>query len=408
MPYYVGIDIGEEKHQVCIMDTEGRVLSELSCKHTWAGLQKLKEVLVALGEIKINLERSNGLLIDWLVAQNWQVYVTQPNVVAHRRPRKTKDDRGDAFLLAKFCRLRDPECRLLVMHSETVEELRQLTQAHDQLLHQKQRVTNQLYDVLIQYYPVVIDIFSRINQRLTLAFLEIFPTPEAAQAASYERLRSFFQDHGYHRYMRKVPEHYHKLQQPYLHARVQDGFVSHMRALVMLLKTLDAEIKGLEKQMKHMMSQHPEAEWWYSLPGSGTLTAIRLLARMGDDRNQFPTYQSLQTTAGTVPITRHSGKKIAVSFRQGCSKPLRRVAIDFAKTSLLHSEWAKSYFNEQLARGHELSRAYRALANRWLKIIWTLWQRRESYDEAYHVANRALRGQVRLPNVRLTSPKIAV
>jgi predicted NBD/HSP70 family sugar kinase len=62
MPYYVGIDIGEEKHQVCIMDTEGRVLSALSCKHTWAGLQKLKEMVVALGEININLERSNGLL----------------------------------------------------------------------------------------------------------------------------------------------------------------------------------------------------------------------------------------------------------------------------------------------------------------------------------------------------------
>jgi hypothetical protein len=97
MPYYVGIDIGVEKHQVCIMDAEGRVLSELCCKHTWAGLQKLKEVLVALGDININLERSNGLLIDWLLAQNWRVYVTQPNVVAHRRPRKTKDDREMPF-----------------------------------------------------------------------------------------------------------------------------------------------------------------------------------------------------------------------------------------------------------------------------------------------------------------------
>lgn len=95
---------------------------------------------------------------------------------------------------------------------------------------------------------------------------------------------------------------------------------------------------------------------------------------MGDVRNQFPTYQSLETTAGTVPITRPSGKKIVVSFRQRCSKPLRRAAIDFAKFSLLHSGWEKSYFNDQLAKGHKPSRAYRALANRWLKIIWTLWQ----------------------------------
>jgi len=31
------------------------------------------------------------------------------------------------------------------------------------------------------------------------------------------------------------------------------------------------------------------------------------------------------------------------------------------------------------------SHAYRCLANRWLGIIWKLWQSRELYDEAYHL-----------------------
>jgi hypothetical protein len=38
-----------------------------------------------------------------------------------------------------------------------------------------------------------------------------------------------------------------------------------------------------------------------------------------------------------------------------------------------------------LARGHSKSHAYRCLANRWLGIIWKLWQSRELYDETYHL-----------------------
>ena len=50
----------------------------------------------------------------------------------------------------------------------------------------------------------------------------------------------------------------------------------------------------------------------------------------------------------------------------------------------------------QLTRGHSLARAHRALANRWVKIIWTLWQRREWYSEAKHAANREQKGQAGL------------
>jgi len=34
---------------------------------------------------------------------------------------------------------------------------------------------------------------------------------------------------------------------------------------------------------------------------------------------------------------------------------------------------------------HSKSHAYRCLANRWLGIIWKLWQTGQVYDEAYHL-----------------------
>ena len=122
------------------------------------------------------------------------------------------------------------------------------------------------------------------------------------------------------------------------------------------------------------------------------MTAARLLAYIGDNRLAFPSYQVLQATAGTVPITRQSGKQTLVQFRWACSKPLRKAVTDLARNSLRESGWARSYFYSQKALGHGDTRAYRALANRWLRIIWTLWQRREDYDEIRHVVNRSRKG----------------
>jgi len=49
------------------------------------------------------------------------------------------------------------------------------------------------------------------------------------------------------------------------------------------------------------------------------------------------------------------------------------------------SAWAAAYYSAALARGLSENHAYRCLANRWLGIIWKLWQSRQLYDEAYHL-----------------------
>jgi len=85
-------------------------------------------------------------------------------------------------------------------------------------------------------------------------------------------------------------------------------------------------------------------------------------------------------------------KRRTVLFRHNCNHALRHAITDLAALSLRKSGWALSYYRSQLARGHDHTRAIRALANRWLSIMWTLWQHSEFYDEAVHVKNRAERG----------------
>ena len=396
--HYLGIDWATEKHDLCLLAEDGRILSEFEIRHDWQGFQKLQALLAEFDAVQINIERSDGLLVDWLVSQNWPVFVTSPNVVSRRRPRRSKDDRGDAYLLAYLLRIGDPECRPLVCQSPTVLHLRQLDAALADVLSEQRRLANRLIQTLHQYYPAVLVAFRKYHSLIVQAFLEAYPCPQVAQALSMDELEAFLRQHRYPQVVKRLPVIYAALQAPAPTARVESGCIVQVQMLAPLLRQLHHQRSHLEKEMVRVFKTHPEAAWWRHFPGAnGPLTPVRLLAWIGDDRSRFPSPDVLQAIAGTAPITRRSGKSISVEFRQACSHPLRRVVTDLARQSVGYSGWARSYFNSQRQRGHSKSRAYRALGNRWLSIIWKLWQTGETYDEMKHLANRSRRGQPAQP-----------
>jgi transposase len=392
---YVGIDWADQKHDVCIMAEDGQVLSEFEIDHNLKGFERLGKRLEALDDIRVNIERPDGLLVGWLAHRDYAIHVIPPNVLHHRRPRRSKDDRGDAFLLAHLLRIGDPECRPLNNQSDIIEELRQLLQAYDGILQEQRRLGNRLVALLKQYYPAALKAFCQPYRLIALAFIEKYPTPEAARTATPDDLAEFLRENNYSGRSRdqKMAELYEVLQMPEPQAAVQAGFVRHAQVLIPLLRSIYRSRYTLEKEIVDLAQTHPDAVWWQQFPGSQKLTMARLLAWVGDDRDRFPDVKVFQAVAGTVPVTRRSGKSKSVEFRTACSHKLRKAVDDFARQSKKKGGWARSYYNSQRARGHGAVRSYRALGNRWLSIIWKLWQSGESYDEQIHLANRANKGQ---------------
>jgi hypothetical protein len=90
-----------------------------------------------------------------------------------------------------------------------------------------------------------------------------------------------------------------------------------------------------------------------------------------------------------VPVTKRSGKQQVVHFRFACDTALRYVVDRVAFLSLRSSEWARAYYDQQRARGHTHRRALRALAAKWVKVIFAMWERQVPYDEQYHLATMA-------------------
>ncbi|GAH81077.1 unnamed protein product, partial [marine sediment metagenome] len=190
--------------------------------------------------------------------------------------------------------------------------------------------------------------FSRLDRKITLVFLERYPTPEKAAAASLEDLRKFFQEQGYSQQW-KVTFIYESLQQPSLRApkELEEVHQTIVLSLVPVIRSLRDEIEKLANEIGKEFKHNPAHEIFSSLP-TGELTAARLNGELGSDGTRYPTREYVQTAAGTAPVTRRSGKTILIFFRWQCNKHLRAAFQDLARESVKQCTWARQYFAEQM------------------------------------------------------------
>jgi transposase len=402
----IGIDWADAKHEVCIRDVrDRRILSEFSIDHDAEGLAQLDETAATLGaephECLVAVETPHGLLVGYLLQAGYVVYAIPPRAVDRYRDRHqqsgAKTDERDARVLSDILCI-DREYHQPIPEDTPLAQEIQLTSRHRQkLVAERTRVKNQLTACLKSYYPVAVDLFSSLDCAIAWAFLRAYPNAVVASAASLAELEAFFAQQGYS-WPRKIPEIYERLQAPAIPVAAWQMRTAqrYMLLLVELLATLVLQIDAYEKRLNELMDQHPDAFIFRSLPGAGPVTSAWLLGEIGDCRDKFESASGMQALAGTCPVTVQSGKMRVVRFRVACCKPFRNAMQQFARNSVrgqTGSSWARGYLGDQLGRGHSMSRGTRALANRWLAIIFRLWQDQIVYDERIHLRNRAQHGQ---------------
>jgi hypothetical protein len=259
-----------------------------------------------------------------------------------------------------------------------------------------QRQENQLRAVLLRTYPTALGLFSSLSAQISLEFLRAYPTAQEAQALSREAFVAFCQAHNYTRTDWLAKRYAHLLEPvPSTNPAVLQAYQEHVQTLAAVLLPQVCYRAQAIARLGQLFDQHPDAFIFDSLPGSGDLLAPGLLAKFGDHRDRFPTPGAVQALAGTCPVTERSGKRKIIKFRHGCDKEFRRIAQQFALASLSASGWAAAYWDEIRPTCGSDSHACRILANRWLAIIWKMWQDRKPYDEAYHLQQRARRRKPR-------------
>ena len=387
--WYAGIDWADQHHDVVVIDAAGHQAGTRRVAHTKEGLTELTVFLLELAQtpeqVACIVETNQGLLIAALLEAGFPVYPVNPKTVDRRRNAAgAKTDQIDAYLLAKTGRSDLADLRQLQPDSALVAELKGLTRDQDALIEMQTRLVNQLTACLKAYYPVALELFAKLQQRSTLVFLQTYPTPQAARAASVEALTATLKQAGHPTAAKVAPQIWQRLHQPQLEANAVTTRTKSrlMLALVSQLLPLVGQIAAYDQEITRLFLTHPDSGLFGGLPGAGKRLALRLLAEWGDDRSRYTGNSSVQALAGTAPVAFASGNYAKAHKRYACLKPLRNALFQFAWHSTLREGWALRYYQRKRAEGKSHSMAVRALANGWVRIIYAVWMQHARYETA--------------------------
>jgi transposase len=405
MKVYMGIDWSERKHDVCIINERGEVIQQLVIGHTPEGFLELdtarRRMEIGAQECVVGLETAHNLLIDFLWDQGYeQVYVLPPNAVksAQGRYRQSgaKSDASDARLIADMLRTDQGRYSAWKPDQALTRQMRAKVSLVLFLTRSIVRTENRLRAVLLRYYPAALEVFSSLDAPITLAFIQEYASPAAAAQLTFSQFKDFLKQHR-HTQPKKWAGCYARLQrqQPQADPAILAVYSSEARLLANLLDELVRAKNQALQELEETYQQHPDHEIFSSLPGVGAFLGPALLSKFGDDRQRFPSPTVLQAIAGTCPVTDASGKRKSRLFRRACDHEFRHIAQQWAKLSIHLSPWAHAYYGNVRPHCSSDNDAYRRLANRWLAIAWKLWTTRQSYNETYHLKQRALRSRPR-------------
>jgi transposase len=397
MRYYIGVDWADAAHAVWVEDDEGTRVVSRAVPHTAEGLAEwgrwLDEQRATGIELWAAIERPDGRVVDSLLDHGVVIFPVNPKALDRARDRfrtsQSKSDPFDAHVLAAFLRTDHPHLQALQPSSEAAQELKLLTRDYARLVREQTRRLNQLTVTLKEYYPRALELCPDLTTQRAWALLRAYPTPQAVAALTRDQWQHFARAQRWT--AEQATALWELLCQPQVPVpahvvRAKSRLVS---ALVTQLEAVVVAVAEYREAVTECFAGMPAAEWATTLPAGHGILVPTIWAELGDVVGRWASWQHLQGHSGVVPVTVRSGKTQYIQFRFACNRHLRTVLHLFALCSLTRSEWARAYYDRQRARGHRHHEALRALAAKWLKIIFVLWQRQIPYREEYHLATMA-------------------
>ena len=154
------------------------------------------------------------------------------------------------------------------------------------------------------------------------------------------------------------------------------------------LKQLDAQIKALWKKIKEHVNQHPDLRekqrLLTSIPGIGKLTAIKLIAEIGEIKD-FTSASQLAAYAGLAPKQFQSGSSVHKQTRiskQGRTE-LRRCLYMPAVVASEHNPIVMDLKRRMLASGHVMMEVIVAAMKKLLHLVYGVLKSGKPFDPDY-------------------------
>jgi len=155
---------------------------------------------------------------------------------------------------------------------------------------------------------------------------------------------------------------------------------SILRELHLLADALTERIKALDHTCEQSVAQFPDTVYLRSMPGVGIITALTVVAEVGDFCD-FASAKKLASYAGLVPKQRSSGTRVRYGGITHEGSPyLRTILVEAAMR--IHPKGAPELYQvvSNLTPRCGAKKARVALARKLLSIMWTLVATQTTYN----------------------------
>ena len=268
-------------------------------------------------------------------------------------------------------------------------QIRELTRIEADLNTEITRLANQLRDLLLRFYPQLLRLCPAADQPWLWALLKLAPTPTKAQRLRRSSIERLLRQYRIRKWTTDQVRTELKTAPLFVAPGVAEATCAHIALLLPRMELLMAQLKlcskAIQTALNERMSEqeqrreHRDVEIILSLPGIGRVVAATMLAEAPQllaQRN----YHALRTLGGVAPVTRQSGKRLAVRRRHGCNHRLSNVFYHWARVSSQCDPRAKHHYQSLRQLGHSHGRALRGVADRLLATLVAMLRDQTLYD----------------------------
>jgi len=393
----VGLDWADQQHVICLQATSAaavetkRLDQKPHVLHEWIAQLRTRFGGAPIG---IAIEQSRGAVIHALMMYDFlQIYPINPKALARYREvfhvSGAKDDPSDATLLLDLLRFHRPRFRPWLPDSVETRRLQFLVEYRRKLVNNRIRLTNRITSLLKMYFPQALDWAGSLDTLQACDFLQNWPTLTALQHVDVAQVRTFYVQHRC-RHHNLIEQRLGEISNS--HALTDDPAIIETLSLAVQadVTQLRAVLQGIarfDQDIARLSALHPDHELFESFPGAGPVYAPRLLSVFGQNRERWGSTFDFLCHSGIAPVTRKSGNSHSVHRRLACSRFVRQTFHEFAAQSIRYSSWARAYYEQMCARGLKHPTAVRALALKWIRIMYRCWKDRKPYAEDIYLAS---------------------
>lgn len=391
---WIGFDWGHHSHAFAIQDQSGQkqygtIPATSEALHNWvAQLQNRFGSRPLALAIETNRSGAITALQDfyWLT-----IYTVNPSSSASFRktfkPSGASDDIPDAQILLQLLLSHQDRLRPLIQQDPLTIKLDALTQTRRHLVDQATKLTCQITSLLRGYFPQALEMFSETNSQLAIAFLTRWPDLISLKAAKPGNIKHFYYTHNVRN--NQLIEKRLALIKQAVALTTNDAIVStsviKLEALLGVLREVRKQIAMLDREIETAFQQHPYASLFRNLPGAGDALAPRLCALFGTVQELIPDAATLQKKIGVAPVLEKSGKSTWTHWRWFAPVFMRQTMVEWAGQTVQYSQWAQVYYQRMAAQGKDHWVILRALAFKWIRILWKCWATKTIYDQAKYL-----------------------